>query len=523
MKNTDKLNVELASKSVELSEYKTYYELTNLVCYYDQPNLNGVKLNSGKDALKYAETLKEMPVYAHYCVNTKGEPSFGGHEVYVDKDGNINFNTTPIGVHTDVCIKDAKVDVGGTEMTLPCLFATQRIWKRNKNACAAILRLYSLGQLHNSWEISSLKYSFENGIKTLEDYVFEGNTFLGFDEKKSNMSLSPHGSTPAYGRSATVVSLSDFEANNELMVAEALARDIVENRKGGEGDCMDNEITQVDQLDASEIASVEQSEAASTSDNAAVDNSAQEESNDSTDVAAENTDAAQVVPITDKAELTDRDIRNGIWRAYYELHDKNVDCDVMQILPESHTAWLRIWDGHRRSELDVVVVTYSVDENDLITIVDEKSGTLTVNVSEINSKIDEMTNALVSANKTIDALKQSVSELSEMKEKYDEYVANEKAEQHQKDCDALKDYMLKSKCFSENEFTSEEIVNIIDALDYAAAKAMIADRLVEKMSNISSDNSEAKPNIVKSERLVDDDSDFTETSKVNTVRKVLLG
>ena len=40
----NKERVVLSSKSVELSEYKTYLLLENRVCYYGKPNANSVSL-----------------------------------------------------------------------------------------------------------------------------------------------------------------------------------------------------------------------------------------------------------------------------------------------------------------------------------------------------------------------------------------------------------------------------------------------------------------------------------------------
>ena len=113
-----------SSDIVELSEDdKSYLEMVNRVCYYGQPNLNGVILPEDT-AAQFAVTLVDMPVYAKCRVNDKGEPTFGSHEVRLDDEGEIIFDTIPIGVHTSVEIKDDTVSVNGIQQTLPCLFAT---------------------------------------------------------------------------------------------------------------------------------------------------------------------------------------------------------------------------------------------------------------------------------------------------------------------------------------------------------------------------------------------------------------
>lgn len=234
-----KESIVLSSKSVELSEHKGYLLLVNRVCYYGEPNMNGVSL-SKDTAEQYAQTLVDMPVYAKYVPNYNGEPSFGGHEAYIDEDGEVAFDTMPIGVHTSAEVRDDLVEVSeGRYESLPCLFATQKIWTRNKNVVAAVKRLFSEGKLYNSWEISydTCRY-LEGGGKELIDYTFEGNCFLGVD----NFNY------PAYGPSAEVISLSALQQSEAtLLVATAAAKDIaagegMENVEGGETAEMENEM-----------------------------------------------------------------------------------------------------------------------------------------------------------------------------------------------------------------------------------------------------------------------------------------
>lgn len=225
-----KERIVLSSQSVALAEYKTYLLLENRVCYYGAPNANGVSL-SLETAEQYAQTLVDMPVYAKYVPNMNGDPSFGGHEAYLDEDGEVAFDTIAIGVHTSVDVRPDVVETAeGKYETLPCLFATQKIWTRNKNIVAAVKRLFIEGKLYNSWEISydTCRY-IEGGQKELIDYTFEGNCFLGVD----NFNF------PAYGPDAKVISLSDLQKSDAAMlVATAAAKDVAEanmnDEEGGE-------------------------------------------------------------------------------------------------------------------------------------------------------------------------------------------------------------------------------------------------------------------------------------------------
>lgn len=80
----NKENICFSSKTIELSENENYIELTNRLCYYTDPNLNNVALEYNETSIDKAKTLINMPVVAKYATNSKGEPTFKGHEVYFD-------------------------------------------------------------------------------------------------------------------------------------------------------------------------------------------------------------------------------------------------------------------------------------------------------------------------------------------------------------------------------------------------------------------------------------------------------
>lgn len=248
----EKMQIFLSSKTIELSDRKNYVELLNRVCYYGAPNGNMVELPYDESTIEKAKTLEGMPVYAKYTTAPDGNPTFKGHEVSLDANGEIILNTIPIGVHMSVEIKNDAVETSdGSTVILPCLFARQKIWKRNKFAIAAVKRLFDEGKLHNSWEIETYEYAYKDGVKRLLDYIFDGNCFLG-----------PEYASPAYGDSAEVISLSAKQS--EMLVAEALAKDVFEasdNSKGNEVEKMDEE-TIVNELDIGGVENAEKEETA---------------------------------------------------------------------------------------------------------------------------------------------------------------------------------------------------------------------------------------------------------------------
>ena len=84
--------------------------------------------------------------------------------------------------------------------------------------------MFAEGKLHNSWELCNNAYTFANGLKTITDYEFVGNTLLGYEY-----------ADPAYGESAKVLSISEAE----LMVAEALSRDLLSQKNSEEDESLE--------------------------------------------------------------------------------------------------------------------------------------------------------------------------------------------------------------------------------------------------------------------------------------------
>lgn len=447
----------LTSSTIELSEDEEnsqFLTLVNRICYYDEPNLNSVLLPSDT-AEECAQSLIDMPVYAKCRTNADGEPTFGSHEVALDADGELFFDTTPIGVHTAVEIKDDTVDVNGKLETLPCLFATQKIWKRNKNAVAAIKRLFAEGKLHNSWEIASYEYSFADGVKTITGYEFEGNTFLGYEF-----------ADPAYGKDAKVVSLSQTD---ELMVAEALSRDLIDQKSSKEDETLKKNKTsaQVEpQVDPQVTEpAVEPAQAAPV-----------EPTVEPAQAEPQNIEPAQAEPAEPQPEepqgepvvasLTDWDIQRKVDQGARDLIDGWYW--VAYLFPEEHKALLRVEGG---DELSYMQVSYVVNDDDTVTVSDPVDVKLSVSVSEINSKVAELTDTIASLNQKVNDLTAEVETLTPYRE------AAQKAEHDAAEA-KLRAYAENSKQFTEEELQSEEMTKIFSELDESALKMMIADRVV---------------------------------------------
>lgn len=451
-------NYEMSSNVFEIAEHKTYLELTRRLCWYGAPNLNGVELPI-EDAENKAQTLVNQPVVAKYKkINKKDD--LGGHECVITKEGEFKFNTEPIGVNTSVEIKNDNVEINGEIVNVPCLFATSRIWKRNKNVCAAIKRLFAEKLLHSSWEVITNQYEVINDKKILKEYEFEADCLLGSKSK------------PAYGNCATTITLAqenDFDP--EILIAEAIQKDF--ERKEKEEDDNNMETNTVNST--------------------------------ATNIPA-NADTATVIDNADTvvtSALTDRDIRRKIEKAYRETY--NNWCWLAFLFPEENYALLEC-DG-RESELEYTKVAYTVSD-DTVTIGDVDKIKLAVSVININSEIEsknaeinEKNEALIKADENIKSLNEEIEALSEYKEMY-EKAEKEKAEKLLAERqENLKSYAIKSGYISEDEINnSDEIKTMIASVDETAIKSLIVDRLMSQKAEIK--KSDEKENIAETNEII---------------------
>lgn len=455
----------LPQKQKEIADYKTYVGIVNRVCYYDEPNGNGVLLPYDDSALDIAQTLVGMPVQAKYIVNDKGEPDLSDHCVSVDDDGNVTFGTESIGVHTEVWIEDDTVQTFKGEIkTLPCLFARQKIWKRYPNYISAITKLYDEGNLHNSWEVSSFEYLYENGTKKLMSYVFEGNAYLG-----SNV-------TPAYGESAKALEMSN------LMVASALAQDVsaLDTNNSRKEDIPMAEKTKENievETEVTDISETENQEAntevvETTTDTTEVKEKVEDTAEEKVEETSENKTNEEVSnenAENETASLTADDIARKVAELYREQQSNEYFYCYVHLSAEK-TIWLKSWDG---DDLSIVVVKYDVSDDDEVSIVGEPvETTLKVDISTIYKEYSEVVNKLNEAEITI-------SELSQYKDKYEtmqseiEKAELEEAKKH------LQDMVDNANCLSEEEKHSEEVSSLIENCDEEGLTKYIGNKYIQ--------------------------------------------
>lgn len=453
----------LSSQAISLSEAQTYIELTNRLCYYGEKNLNNFILPV-ETAEEKAQTLLNMPVVAKYK-KIRGKDDLGGHECYYDPiDKEVKFGTENVGTHIDVKIaEDTVVTATGEIKTLPCLFATSRIWKRNKNVVNAIKRLFAEGKLYTSWELIVNSFTFEDGVETAGDYVFTSNALLGSEQ------------TPAYPCAETLNVASLNESATDII--DALTEDM-KNKNTQERD-MANEIV-TEEIATEET--VETAPAAEVAEESMANDVAEPEAEEV--VAEAETEVIEETPeeVTETSEvetsaMTSYDLRKAIQQACRAKIDKW--CWISFWFPEEHQVWCEYED--RESELNYYLFQYEVVDNE-VTVSDPTDVTLTVNISEVNKTIADKDEALVEANKTIQELNDVIATLKPYKEQVEQAEREAQALQEETERKELSDYALSSGHITQNELDNDETIKAyIAERNKDAIKSIIADRFMASL------------------------------------------
>lgn len=467
-------NFALSSKAVSLSSTNDlYYTLVNRLSYYDSVNLNGVLLphkNCEEAANEMAQTLVNMPVQALYRKDSLGRPDLAGHEAsYNEVTGEMEFGTLSIGVITKAWISEPEevVTVSGETKMLPCLYAEERIWKRNKNVCSAIERLYEIGKLSSSWEIAIDSYTYENEVKTLDKYAFMSNCLLG-----SNV-------TPAYKGTSDVLSVAE-----KVMVAEALMSDIASidalNKETNDGEpIMKNKEKNI--VTSEEVAeTLDVIEEKATGAEESIEEAPQPEVSETT---------LEVSEVSEEATKVGED-----------LAASSVAYKQTEIIERTN----------------IIHDPIDFEEHECM-------------MEEYNRQLAEKDELILQSATRIAELEAQIAELNEYKAKWLEIEAAREAEEFAEARKKLKNKCCSSGMITEEEFdTNEELASLLDALDEKALSAIIGERLISKLSaqastEVSETKKESKSATVPTRTVASVvDSDTTNEDKVNAFRKMFL-
>lgn len=168
---------------------------------------------------------------------------------------------------------------------------------------------------------------------------------------------------------------------------------------------------------------------------------------------------------------TDSDIRQMLEEAVArETIDDEYWYSVSLVFPEEHVVLCHAW---RMPALNFLKFNYEINGDD-VTLSAKENIELVVSPLNINSEIESKNNALAEANSRIE-------ELSKCKEELDKIKAEQASAERAEAVNKLRDYVVKSGRFTDEEIASEEVQKAINDLNEAWIKAEIADRLVASM------------------------------------------
>lgn len=440
----NKESVLLEGTVLEVASYENYKEATILVSVLDQPDLEN-RIITEEAGEEYYSTLIGYPLLAKLKKNIFGKPQdFGGHEMFeiTDKNGKKKkkFNTIAIGSIVDAWIEERELDE--YEGQQKCILCKAKLWtSRYPEYFKVFDKLWNKGKLSTSWELTATNVEEDdNGNKIYKVFEYIGLALLGSSK------------TPAVP-GAGVLEYAELEENYDTELACALEKDIAN---------LDINYAEKEDLN---LADKEKKEKENIKDN------------------TENTEIAS---------LTD----NDLFRLIGEKCRKKIGCSwgyISYWLPEEHTVWYKPCNGEL--QLEYKLFTYSVDDNE-VEVSEPTDVTLTVSVDKINEelaekneKIETLTaelelknEAVISAGEKIGKLKVEISELEPYKEKVEtaekERIETEIAEEKK----SLKENLLKTNLFTEDEIAKAEIAEFIEARDKSAINNLIANRYIASLS-----------------------------------------
>ena len=436
-------NFIVESKLLEVASFTNYKEATFLISVLDEPDREN-RIIPEEAGEKYYETIIGFPIVTKLKKNIFNKPvDFEGHNVSVVKDTNgkkhKKFGTMPIGSVTESWIEEREVD--GYEGTHKCILIKAKLWSsRFPEYFKVFDKLWKKGTISSSWELTASDIEEKDGFKFYKVFEFIGNCILGT------------GHVPCVP-GAGVLEYAELEENYDTELASALEKDIAN---------LDINYAEKEDLN---LADKEKKEKENIKDN------------------TENTEIAS---------LTD----NDLFRLIGEKCRKKIGCSwgyISYWFPEEHTVWYKPCNDEL--QLEYKLFTYSVDDNE-VEVSEPTDVTLTVSVDKINEelaekneKIETLTaelelknEAVISAGEKIGKLKVEISELEPYKEKVEtaekERIEAEIAEEKK----SLKENLLKTNLFTEDEIAKAEIAEFIEARDKSAINNLIANRYIASLN-----------------------------------------
>lgn len=465
----------------EITEHPDHYLAKFVICDF---SVNGNQVALNRETIEsWMNTLVGNPLVGKLVVAPKGELDFSGHNMKVvtrkDDDGNeyktAEFDTDAFGSFQSVGIE--KID--DTDF----IVASCKIWKRYPKACATILRRIESGTLNTSWEIDVLKA--HKGIvggrmaKIIDDGVFTAHCLLGANVE------------PAY-KCSKLLEVAETDFGLELANAYIEDTKEISNIESNEKEAKNLELNKDKEIQIAQVENpteTEQAEQTATESTtepttpAEPDVQTSEEGGETpppTEPETSTEPAGEPEPesTTETSSLTGRDL-------YMKLEDAvskiSSDYYMTDMFPEDHTIWCKKW-GYM-NELDYIMFPYTV-EGDEVSLGEPQNITLTVSVSQVNTKIDELNKTVASLNTELQSAKDEIAELTPYKEQAEKAAAEKAEAELAQKKENLRQYAISSKMITEDELTGEgEFASMIENLDEAGINGVIASRCVEAAKN----------------------------------------
>lgn len=437
-------SVLISSKPLEISEYKTHKEAVFLISVLDEWDLSGrmITKDAGK---KYHNTIVGFPIVAKLIKDKKGNPvDFRGHEmkVIIKKDGkkDYRYDTMPIGSVLESWIEKRKIT--GYEGDKYCIMIKCKLWSDRFPEYFTVLdKLWAENNVSSSWELLPEKWTNTVKGKIIKVFSFVGNAILGSDVE---------GAVPGAG----IYEYAQLNSNN-LELASALSNDcsqlkftekISGKNKNEQEEKMDNIKTEKEDISA-----------AATKVEKLNDNEKENKK---------------------QAALTVKDLRKKIQE---EIGKVSPSLNIEFIFPIENYILGKTWKQDE-NELDFTKVTYSVNEDNSITLGGFEKITLIESVVNLNASILKKNEVLLKANEDILRLEAENKELIPYKERCEKEDTKKKEAEIAERRRALEQYALSSKQVTVDELETEEFKVIINELNEVKLKSIISDRVVDSIS-----------------------------------------
>lgn len=448
----------------EITEHPDHYLAKFVICDF---SVNGNQVALNRDTIEsWMSTLVGNPLVGKLVVAPKGELDFSGHNMKVvtrkDDDGNeyktAEFDTDAFGSFQSVGIE--KID--DTDF----IVASCKIWKRYPKACATILRRIESGTLNTSWEIDVLKA--HKGIvggrmaKIIDDGVFTAHCLLGANVE------------PAY-KCSKLLEVAETDFGLELANAYIEDTKEISNIESNEKEAKNLKLNKDKETQTAQVENpTETEQAEQTATESTTEPTTPAEPETSTEPAGE----PEPESTTETSSLTGRDLYMKLENAVSKI---NSDYHMTDMFPEDHTIWCKKC-GYM-NELDYIMFPYTV-EGDEVSLGEPQNITLTVSVSQVNTKIDELNKTVASLNTELQSAKDEIAELTPYKEQAEKAAAEKAEAELAQKKENLRQYAISSKMITEAELTGEgEFASMIENLDEAGINGVIASRCVEAAKN----------------------------------------